>query len=316
MVSGFLGALISLERAVALDRPWAYTAPVSSGLGGLALIFGVTDPAGPVLITLGSLVFVIVSILIVRLHRVMYTATMGLGAISWLVGNIFWLAGYPISAFVSWWAAFLVLTIVGERLELSRIIRPSSYSLWLFAAAVALLLVGLLVSGFSLVSGIRIVGLAYIGLALWLVRFDVARRTVKRPGLTRFIAVNLLLGYIWLAISGLFGLGYAGVTAGFAYDAWLHALFLGFVFSMIFAHALIILPAVTGLAVPFNPILYGPVLFLQLGLVVRVAGDLTSWLPGKQWGGLLNAGAILWFILTVFVLVVSGRRTSQKDIAG
>src|SRR5215475_2823564 len=40
MVSGFLGTLISLERAVALRRGWPYAAPVFSSMGALALLAG------------------------------------------------------------------------------------------------------------------------------------------------------------------------------------------------------------------------------------------------------------------------------------
>ena len=40
MISGFLGTLISLERAVAIGRYWAYGAPALSALGALALFAG------------------------------------------------------------------------------------------------------------------------------------------------------------------------------------------------------------------------------------------------------------------------------------
>ena len=40
MISGFLGTVISLERAVAIGRWWAYTAPVLSAIGAVALIVG------------------------------------------------------------------------------------------------------------------------------------------------------------------------------------------------------------------------------------------------------------------------------------
>src|SRR5450756_2834249 len=36
MASGFFGTVISLERAVALGRRWAYSAPLASALGALA----------------------------------------------------------------------------------------------------------------------------------------------------------------------------------------------------------------------------------------------------------------------------------------
>ena len=43
MVSGFLGTLISLERAVALGRPWAYAAPLLST--GLLVALGLAEPS-------------------------------------------------------------------------------------------------------------------------------------------------------------------------------------------------------------------------------------------------------------------------------
>jgi hypothetical protein len=105
----------------------------------------------------------------------------------------------------------------------------------------------------------------------------------------------------------LLGFRYAGLLAGLAYDAWLHAIFLGFVFGMIFAHALIILPAITGLSIPFHRYLYGPVLLMQLGLLMRIGGDLTNGLMLRRWGGLLNGLAILWFLLQVVFLAVQER---------
>jgi nitrite reductase (NO-forming) len=47
------------------------------------------------------------------------------------------------------------------------------------------------------VSGNRIAGLGMLALALWLGRFDVARFTVRKAGLSRFIAMCLLAGYAW-----------------------------------------------------------------------------------------------------------------------
>jgi hypothetical protein len=41
MVSGFLGTLITLERAVALGRRWTYLAPLLTGAGTLALMAGI-----------------------------------------------------------------------------------------------------------------------------------------------------------------------------------------------------------------------------------------------------------------------------------
>ena len=44
MVSGFLGTVISLERAVAARKQWAYLGPLSCGLGTLAFVLGQPGP--------------------------------------------------------------------------------------------------------------------------------------------------------------------------------------------------------------------------------------------------------------------------------
>ena len=63
---------------------------------------------------------------------------------------------------------------------------------------------------------------------------------MRRTGLTRFIALNLLIGYVWLVVSGALALVAGQQAAGLIYDAMLHTLFLGFVFGMIFGHAPVI----------------------------------------------------------------------------
>ena len=305
MVSGFLGTVIGLERAVALSgglltsqkRPWVIVGPILTGLGALALIAGLREPSGPLLMTLGSLGLVAVFGLILRRQLALYTVTMALGALLWLAGNSLWLSGRPIYSVVPWWSGFLILTIAGERLELGRVLRPPRQAQSLFAGAVGLLVVGLVVSLFSPNAGARLSSLSLLGLALWLWRYDVARYTVRKAGLTRFIALCLLTGYGWLALAGGLGLVYGGTTGGFYYDAIQHAIFVGFVLSMIFGHAPIIFPAITGRPIPFQPVFYAHLILLHLSLLLRVVGDLFMWLPARQWGGLLNGLALLVFLL-------------------
>jgi len=79
----------------------------------------------------------------------------------------------------------------------------------------------------------------------------------------------------------------------------LHTVFVGFVFSMIFGHALIIIPAVMGVKLRYTPIYYLPLGLLHLSLLLRVAGDLFLWFPVRQWGGLLNEVAVLLFLALV-----------------
>jgi hypothetical protein len=66
---------------------------------------------------------------------------------------------------------------------------------------------------------------------------------------------------------------------------------------MIFGHAPTIVPAVTGLAVPFERRFYLHVALLHASLLLRTVGDLAPLLEARRWGGLLNAVAILLFIL-------------------
>ncbi len=54
MVCGFLGAVIGLERAVALGRAWTYGAPVLAALGSLATLLGPANRLGPALVAAGS----------------------------------------------------------------------------------------------------------------------------------------------------------------------------------------------------------------------------------------------------------------------
>lgn len=190
MISGFLGTLIALERAVALSAVfphgrWAYASPILSILGAAALLTGFPRGLAIGLIMAGSIGLVIVYIVIIRQQPTLFTLTMALGAVCWLVGNLLWLAGNPLYQLVHWWVNFLVLTIAGERLELSRILRHPSRVHRQFMAIGLLLLLSLGLAQVDLNTGVRLEGLAEILLGLWLLRYDIARRTVKQTGMTR-----------------------------------------------------------------------------------------------------------------------------------
>lgn len=308
MVGGFLGTLIGLERAVVLRRPWSYLAPCLTGLGGLILLIGGPARLGIWGLTLGSLGFAAVSFVIWRREPATHTATLLAGACLWAIANGLWLTGRPISRLSLWWAVFLLLIIAGERLELSRVLRPTRQIVRWFATLVSLTIAGLLVGLALPAVGWRLTSLGILGLGGWFGRYDVARRTIRRRGLTRYIAFNLLLGYGWLIVSGAIGLYAGSVQAGFLYDAWLHSLFIGFVFSMIFAHALLILPALTGLTLTYHPRLYAPALLLHSALLVRVVGDLLIWSAARRWGGLGNVVAILLFAALILFDIARRRR--------
>jgi mono/diheme cytochrome c family protein len=302
MIGGFLGTLINLERAVALHsylkdspaRQLPYLAPLFSAGGALALALDLSMAA--LLITLSSLGMVLMFAYIVWQQKAIYTLTMALGAFAWLVGNLLWLNGEAMFRSAPWWMAFLILTIAGERLELSRLMRPPRHSFYLFAVLVAGLLLGLGLTSFDFGLGMRLMGLSNLALALWLGRYDVIRRTLFQQGLPRFIAVCLALGYIWLGLSGLMAVYYGDVRAGLAYDAILHTVFLGFAFSMIFGHAPIILPAVLNIDLRYSALFYVHLGLLHLSLLLRVGGDLLAEPELRMWGGMLNALVLLLFM--------------------
>jgi hypothetical protein len=315
MVCGFLGTLIGLERAVALGRSWGYLGPLLTGLGALALIVGLPDVVASALMAGGSLGLVVVFAVLVRAQPELFTITMGLGALTWLIGNVLWAVGFPVFEVVSCWLGFLVLTIAGERLELSRLLQPSRASRWVFLAVISVFAAGLMLGGVSSSGGARVTGVALMALTAWLLRHDIARRTVHQTGLPRFTAVCLLSGYVWLGVGGLLALIVGGQIAGLAYDAVLHALFLGFVFAMIFGHAPIIFPAVLGVPVPFRPAFYAHLAVLHLSVLLRLFGDLIHDLPVRQWGGLLNAVAVIFFLVNTVRAVRQGQRLRHPQSA-
>jgi len=313
MITGFLGTLICLERSVALMRSWPYGGPLLAAMSSLALLADMPLPTAPLLATAASLFLVAIFVVLCRQHLSDFLLTMGLGAILWFVGNLLWSAGYPLSRVVPWWIGFLVITIAGERLELSRLTRLSVISRAAFHVCVGVFLLGLAISLWAFGSGLRLSAIALVALALWLLRFDIAWRTVRHVGLPRFMAVCLLSGYLWLGIGGLLCFLFADLfTSGHYYDAVLHAIFLGFVFSMIFAHAPIIFPSITELAMPFRRAFYGHLGLLHVSLLLRVGGDLTLWTGGKKWGGLLNVLSIVLFLVNNIYSVRAGQAEERE----
>lgn len=319
MVCGFLGSLISLERAVALKRRWAFLAPLFTAVGAVMLVFAPDSELARVLITVGSLFLIAIFVWIVRLQPAFFNVVMTFGAIMWFVGNVLWAQDHAIAGIVPWWIGFLLLTITGERLELSRMVRvpPMMRTLFgaillIFIAGVAWTLSALFEPEGDVISftrfgnaftasrwlvGVRVAGLAIAGAGAWLLLFDMARKTLKMAGLARFVAASLMIGYVWLIITGILWIIAGPVAGGVMYDAVLHSFFLGFVISMVFAHAPIIFPAVfeTG-GTRYSPLLYGHLALLHFSLIVRVLGDLAGWPLAREWGGMLNVVAVLLFM--------------------
>ncbi|HMO48388.1 MAG TPA: hypothetical protein PKB14_20485 [Rubrivivax sp.] len=307
MVCGFFGVVISLERAVAIGHAWAYGAPLLAGLGSAAALHGAA-PWTPWFTVGAAAVLLAASLDVLRRQRTGFNGVIALAAGCWLAGNVLWALGAQVHGVVGWWIAFLVLTIAGERLELSRFMPPSPAAARVFAGIV--LLTAAALAAWATPVGPRLFGLALLALALWLLKQDVARRTVRQQGLTRFIAVCLLAGYFWLGFGGAL-IAAAGLAPGApAYDAALHALLLGFVFSMVFGHAPIIFPAVLRVNLAYHPLFYAPLALLHASLLLRVAGDASGQHDWTRWGALLSALALVAFIANTATAVLRSRRAA------
>jgi len=304
MVSGFLGTVISLERAVALGKKWSYLAPFSTALGVIFLWIEKLNFVAPWLIFMGSFVLILIFVQFQKIKNSIDIVLMNVAAIVWAVSNILWITGRPVHFLVIWWIVFLILTITAERLQLSGMLQISPGKKAGYFTALAASLLSLLLTYVNTELAWKLLAVSLILFAVWLLMYDIARRTIRQKKLTQFIAASLISGYIWLLIAGGIIFYSTPQTGGLMYDAVLHSIFVGFVFSMIFGHAPIIFPAIIGSPINYHSRFYIHLAVLQLSLIFRVAADLAGWLEGRYWGSLLNVIAILIFLANTVYSVV------------
>lgn len=311
MIGGFFGTLIGLERAVALGAVWPYLAPLSSAFAALSLIASPDAPWAPWLMLAASVVMTSACANVWKRQPEAHHATLAAGASAWMLGNVVWTLGGSPSLAVPFWALFLILTIAGERLELSRFVPTPPHARRQFAGIVVLLLFSA-VAALLFDQAMRLYGLLLLTLAAWLLRFDIARRTIGTTGLTRYMATCLLSGYFWLGIAGLFGIAGGFLAGSPLRDAALHSLTLGFVFAMVFGHAPVILPSITRKKMRWHPGFYLPLVMLHVTLLFRIATTWTGDATARGLAGQANALVLLLFVLLVLESVVAGlRQTGQ-----
>ncbi|WP_162910311.1 hypothetical protein [Azohydromonas sediminis] len=293
MVCGLFGTLIALERAVALRHGrWV---PLAAGAGALAAWLGAPPPA-----PLAAWVVAGVGLVALYVHAghtrawSFHLAVELAGAATWLAGTLAWTVGARDAALVGW-CGFLMLTIAGERRELTQMLRLPRWASVAFVGIVALVPLA-----FALAAAGAAVGAAWAwwgacaGLALWLLRFDIAPRQWRAGGWAGHTAWCLIAGYAWLLVAAAAGLVQQRVDG-----AALHLLLLGFVFAMVFGHAPIILPALTGLRPRYSRWARLPLLLMAASLVARLlaeTGGETGLRAAAGWG---HAAAIAWFAATM-----------------
>jgi hypothetical protein len=238
LVVGLFTTVISLERAVALDRTWALAVPASAAAAGLAML--VAPAPAPWLAVASAAGLIAIGVAIVRRLAAAFTWMMLVASVLLLAGHGLWAAGSPVKAAVPLWMAFFVPTIAAERLELSRMAPTPPWAhrlLVVLAAGLAGLSVAQSVvgrPGADLASALaRATGVTIAAIGAWQIRFDLSRRTFRHPGQPRYIAAGVQAGAAWLVVSGA-TMALRGLPpAGPVYDAALHGVFVGYVFSMV-----------------------------------------------------------------------------------
>ena len=320
MTVGFVGSLIALERAVAQGRRLSYAAPLGMSLGALLTLTPAPLWVGQSLMLIGAFALLLVYLPLWRRSYDPAVAIQFSGAFLSVGATGLWLGGVTIPNLVPWLTGFLVLTIAGERVELARVgqlgadpSRQDRHDAQALALALLLVVVvGAAPRGAG--GGLPAFGVTLVVIAVVFAARDIARHTVRSTDLPRFSAACLLTGYAWLGVAGLLWL--RPELSGLRYDAVLHATFLGFVMSMVLAHAPVILPAVLRRPLPYTPAFWAVAVLLHGSLLVRVLADLAGSEAVRAVAGTLNVLALLALVATAAASSVNARRAEVMARGG
>ncbi|RIW17212.1 hypothetical protein D0X99_05530 [Algoriphagus lacus] len=297
MVGGFLGTLISIERAMVMKKKFWLLIPILSGLSNIFFLIGEAS-AGLLFLLSGSLGLG----LIIHYQSVkdpnFHTFLLYCGAVFWFIGNFMvWKSGL-IPAGSTWWMGFLIFTIVGERLELTQFLPVPSWSKKALGGYLGLFFIGMLFPFHGL--GNELLGVAVLMISAWLLVFDMAKVASKKKGQFRYTGIGLRIGYLWMGIQGLILL--LMESHPLFYDLVLHTFFLGFTFSMIWAHAPIIFPTFFGIRQsPYHNMLWWPWASFQLTLLGRIAFALV-----ENWEWRIIMGVTNGFLIFLMFLSMAG----------
>lgn len=310
------GGLLALAQVVAPE----ITTHLATALGSHATDPTVTAPATtrllPGLAWCAAMVGLtaIYTVVWFRRQRSVALLVQLLGSVCGLCGIALWTRGLPVAHIVVWWLAFLVLTIIGERLELARISFLSRGTEPRVLAESLVLVLSLPLTLAAPEWGYALLGLSLGALVLDVGWHDVARRTVRLSGLPRLAGACMLTGYAWALVPALMWLIAGPALSGHPYDTVVHALTLGFTMSMVLAHAPIIVPAIARREIPYHPVMWVVWGLLEVGLLVRVVAGVRASEGAWRLGGTLGVVALLTFLVTTLGLVTltSHRATAHS----
>lgn len=308
MVGGFLGTLISLEKVIPLKKKFLFVVPLLSASSVGLFLLGHPHLSFVLLILAALGLSAVFFYYLLKEKNIIYLL-MAAGALCWLTGNLLLIAKdfYPLA--FPWWLGFALLIIIAERIELMKFLPVTRRSKLLLVFLLAAYLSGVLISFHD--GGHQLSGAALVAIALWLMRNDIIAIAIRKEGLPKFVAMALLSGYIAMLLTGVFFIALSGQAL--AYDALVHTFFLGFVFSMIFAHGPIILPGVLGISLkPYHRILYAWLTLLHLSWLTRIAGDILLELQWRNLSGIMTTAAILGYFATIATITIRSQRRHAK----
>jgi len=255
MVSGLFGTLISFERTLILKNKLWLSIPLLS-IFSVAGVFLAYESIGFAAQASAALMLSVLYFVQWRRYKEVFLLVLSLSGLAWMISGVTLMAGKGFTSSSIWLILFLLYTIVAERLELSKFIATPTWAKPVLLVLFILLFAAQAVPfhwGTSYITGVLIAATGF-----WLLQFDMATKNLNKSGFFYFTGSTLYSGFVWLMISGV--LMALPLQTFYHYDAMLHAFFIGFAFSMIYAHAPIIFPALLKKQKsPFHKVLYVPV---------------------------------------------------------
>jgi hypothetical protein len=288
---------------VIMKAKWPMILPLIMVASLPALLFQNSTLAYQLLI-LGSFGYVIISIQIALGYKFTADFLVLIGALFQLLANVVLYITHSYPMAFAGWMLFLIFTIVGERLNLTRFLPVTKFDKielfgWLILLSIS--------TAFYHFGSALFVGISFIGLGQWLLRNDIAIINISKTGSYKFLGYALISAYLWLIITGIISFQKQGNP--FLYDALLHAFFIGFAFNMIMAHAPIIFPGILKINVkPYHSILFVWLGLLNFSLLLRIIGDFTQNGLFRKSGGLINGLAIMAYLGNIAFLVIKQKQ--------
>ncbi len=323
MVFGFLAVLIATERYLGSLpfklHPVVHVMPFLVALGAVLKLVGSlgksvpADNVGSILIALGMAILIYLLMAVSRQSaQPLPFRYMSFGAFVLLLGALFSIGGSPVRNmnFSLFLLGFPILTILGERVELSRFLSPAAHTRmevhwWVVVAAY----LSLLVQDGRWTIGAWAVLMALVVLPLLKSELALVRAGETSPQkLHRYLGRSLLVAYLWLFAGLALVLAWAathGVYGGL-FDASIHSLAAGFVLTMIFAHGPVIAPALFRVTVKQEKLSTVPLGLLTVANLMRVGGYAVAGAGLPMGGDIVGvSGFVALAALLAFVIMMA-----------